>query len=375
MANWSAAQRARALITLVLGLLTVAALYVARASLLPFILGTLFVYIMLPVINWLDSRLQLILHRRRIARTLAVLVVYMLTIAVLAGSLAFVIPPIAAQVSRLGRGLPELASRAYSEVPEVVQVWLDRYNEAVPQDIRLALESSIQDRLRAVVEALQAGLFKTVSVLFSTVSFVLGLVIVPLWMFYLLRDQPEMNASLYRMIPPVYREDVRSIHTLIDSVLGSYLRGQVILSFSVALMFTVGLEIIGIDFALLLGTIAGVFEVVPILGPILGAIPAIVVTLATSPSEVLLVVLLAFAVQQIENYLLVPQVASGTVKLHPAIVMVVLVVGGAVAGVVGLLLSVPLTAIIRDVARYLYLRISEEPLSPEEALARVRSIS
>jgi len=68
----------------------------------------------------------------------------------------------------------------------------------------------------------------------------------------------------------------------------------------------------------------------------------------------------------------VPQVASGTVRLHPAIVMVVFVVGGAIAGVIGILVSVPLTAIIRDVAHYLYLRVSEEPLSPQEALARVR---
>jgi predicted PurR-regulated permease PerM len=123
---------------------------------------------------------------------------------------------------------------------------------------------------------------------------------------------------------------------------------------------------------LLLGTIVGVFEIVPVLGPILGAIPAIVVTLATAPSKVPLVILLAFAVQQIENNFLLPQVTGGTVRLHPAIVMVVLVVGGAIAGVIGILVSVPLTAIIRDVAHYLYLRVSEQPLSPQDALARVR---
>jgi predicted PurR-regulated permease PerM len=194
-------------------------------------------------------------------------------------------------------------------------------------------------------------------------------------MFYVLRDQPEMDASFNRLIPAAYRRDVWNIRILIDAVLSSYLRGQVVLSLSVAIMYTVGLEILGIDFALLLGTIVGVLEIVPVLGPILGAIPAILVTLATSPSKVFLVILLAFAVQQIENYLLLPQVAHGTVKLRPAIVMIILVVGGAVAGVVGILLSVPLTAITRDVAHYLYLRASEEPLSPEEALARVRSTS
>jgi predicted PurR-regulated permease PerM len=373
VANWSLRQRARAIITLILALVALMVLYVARAALLPFMLGLLLAYVMLPFINWLDLRLQFVIHRPRLTRTLAVLIGYVLVIVILAGSLAFVIPPIATQVSRLTQGLPDLVRRAYSAAPEVVQLWLDRYNEAVPEEIRLALERSIQDRLQALIEALQAGLFRTIGVLFSTVSFVLGLVIVPLWMFYILRDQPEMDASLYRLIPRAYHEDVRSIRALIDEVLSGYLRGQLILVVLVALMFFIGLELIGIDFALLLGTIVGLLEVIPVLGPILGAIPALVVTLATAPSKVWLVVLLAIAVQQIENNFFVPHIAGGTVRLHPAIVMIALVIGGAVAGAVGLVLSVPLTAIIRDVAHYLYLRFADEPLSPQEAAARVRN--
>ncbi len=373
VANWSLQQRARAIITLTLALVALIVLYAARAALLPFMLGLLLAYIMLPFINWLDLRLQFVFHRRRLARTVAVLIGYVLVIAIVAGWLAFFIPPIATQVSRLTQGLPDLARRAYSAAPEVVQLWLDRYNEAVPQEIRLALERSIQDRLEALIEALQTGLFKTIGVLFSTVSFVLGLVIVPLWMFYILRDQPEMDASLYRLIPNAYHEDVRSIRALVDEVLSGYLRGQLILVVIVALMFFIGLELIGIDFALLLGTIVGLLEVIPVLGPILGAIPALVVTLATAPSKVWLVVLLAIVVQQIENNFFVPQIAAGTVRLHPATVMVALVIGGAVAGAVGLVLSVPLAAIIRDLAHYLYLRLADEPLSPQEAAARVRN--
>ncbi len=373
IANWSLRQRARAIITLILALVALVVLYLARAALLPFILGLLLAYMMLPFINWLDPRLQFVFRHRRLARTLAVLGGYVLVFAILAGLTAFIIPPIATQVSRLTQGLPDLARRAYSAAPEVVQLWLDRYNEAVPPEIRLALERSIQDRLQALIEALQAGLFKTIGVLFSTVSFVLGLVIVPLWMFYILRDQPEMNASLYRLIPTAYHEDVRSIRALMDEVLSGYLRGQLILVVIVALMFFIGLELIGIDFALLLGTIVGLLEIIPVLGPILGAIPALVVTLATAPSTVWLVVLLAILVQQIENSFFVPQIAGGTVRLHPAIVMIALVIGGAVAGAVGLVLSVPVTAIIRDLAHYLYLRLGDEPLSPQEAAARVRN--
>jgi len=371
--NWSKTKRNRTALTLALLLLTVTLLYQARAALLPFILGSVLAYIMLPLINWLDSRVRSASRGRRIARSLAVLVVYGLAVFVIVSLLAVVIPLIVTELSFLWQRLPDYARQVYSAAPEVVQVWLDRYNQAVPEQIRQALERSVQDTLQSFLATLQAGVLMTVTVLFGTVSFVLGLLIVPLWMFYVMRDQPEIEASFYSLIPAPYREDVRSIRALIDAVLSAYLRGQVILSFAVALMSTVGLEIIGIDFALLLGTVSGVLEVVPVLGPILAAIPIIAVTLATSPSKLLWVILLAVGVQQVENYILVPQITRGTVKLHPALSMIILVLGSAVAGVVGVLLSIPLAAIVRDIAGYLYLRLAEEPLSPQEALARVSS--
>lgn len=371
ISNWSNAKRIRVTLTLVLLLLASAFLYRARAALLPFFVGALLAYILLPPINWLDARIRLIVRKRRITRSLAVLIAYGLSILIIVGLLTVAIPLIATQLNVLGQALPGLARRVYSAAPEIVQVWLDRYNRAVPEELRLALERSVQDTLQSLLTALQAGAFRTVSVLFSTVSFVLGLLIVPLWMFYFMRDQPEIGAVFYRMVPPAYHEDVRSIRTLVDDVLSAYFRGQVILSFAVGIMSTLGLELLGIDFALLLGTISGLLETIPVLGPLLAAIPMILVALATAPSKLLWVILLAFAVQQIENYVLVPQITHGTVKLHPAMAMIVLVVGSAVGGVLGVLLSIPLAAVSRDIIRYAYLRLADEPLSPREALARV----
>ena len=370
--NWSDRQRTRAIISAAMLLLTLIVLYLARTALLPFMLGSILVYIMLPIIDWLDARFQVLFHSWRVTRTLAVLILYLLLTAGLIGVLAFVIPPIATQISRLVQGLPQLVEQAYLAVPDIVQVWLDRYNQLVPLDVRLAVERSLQDRLQRLFETLQSGVFKSFSVLFSTVSFVLGFVIVPLWMFYLLRDQPEIEVAMFRLVPAPYRDDARSMRVLIDDVLGSYLRGQVILSFSVAVLSYAAFEAIGLDFALLLGTLVGMFEIIPILGPVLGAIPAIIVASATAPGKVLWVVMISFVVQLLENNLLLPLVTGGTVKLHPALVMVALVVGGAVGGFAGLVLSVPLTAIARDVAYYLYLRLTDEPLPPEEALAQVR---
>jgi predicted PurR-regulated permease PerM len=302
-----------------------------------------------------------------------VLIVYVLALVVVGELLAMIMPPIAAQVQTLVQRLPTFARNVSRVAPETVQDWLAVYNAVVPEEIRVALQRSFQNVVESMVSTVQNGIFKTVSFVFSTVGFVLGLLVVPLWMFYVLRDQPEMAALLYRLVPAVYREDVRSVLTLVDDVLGAYLRGQLLLCISVAAMFTVGLAFLRIEFALLLGTIAGVFEIVPVLGPVLGAIPAALVTLATAPSKLVWVILLAFAVQQVENLFLVPQVTRGTVRLHPALVMIVLVVGSEIAGIWGVVLGVPLMATVRDLSRYLYLRLSDEPISPDEARARVQA--
>jgi predicted PurR-regulated permease PerM len=375
-AGWTTrAQRGRTVLTVILLLLIAGMLYTARRALVPLAVGTVFAYIMLPLINWLDARMRPTFHQRHILRSMLVLIVYLLTVTALIISLASIIPPIGAQVQVLARRLPVFAANVYRAAPKVVQTWLEAYNQIVPESIRLSIQRSFDSTVQSLANTLQTGILKGVNLLFTTLSFVVGLVVVPLWMFYVLRDQPEMSAAFYQIIPPAYREDAHYMIVILDSLLGSYLRGQLILCLSVGIMTTIGLTLLGVDLALLLGTLAGLFEVVPVLGPILGAIPAILVTLTASPANVPWVIALAFVVQQVENYVLVPQVARGSIQIPPALAILVLIVGSEVGGVLGAILSLPLTATVRDIAHYLYLRLSDEPLSPREAALRVRGRS
>jgi predicted PurR-regulated permease PerM len=293
-----------------------------------------------------------------------------LVLALIVGVLAFVIPPIADQIGFMTQQLPELVKKVYSTAPAFVQDWLARY-QAAPQDIQTALQRGISSMLQTLITTLQTGVFKTVSIVFTTLSFVLGLLVIPLWMFFLLRDQPELHLGFHRLVPAKYQEDADVLVGLMDRIMSSYLRGRLILGLSMAIMATAGLLLLGVNFALLLGTVMGLFEIVPLIGPILGAAPIVVVTLATSPSRLLWVILLIMALQQIIDYLLVPQVARGTVGLHPALVMLVIVIGSEIAGVWGVILSVPITAVVRDVTRYLLLRLSDKPVSPQDAIARL----
>ena len=370
MMDWLRAQRPKNILLAGLGLLVMALFYVARRALLPFVLGTALAYILLPLIDVINAFLPPRYRHNALVRALTVLAVYLLVLAVIVALLAFVIPPIATQIEFLIQRLPSFAKKLYEAAPAFVQQWLDRY-QAVPENIQAALQRGMESLLQTLITAVQTGVTKSVSLVFSTLSFVLGLVVVPLWMFFLLRDQPHLQEWFYRVLPLGLRDDASSVVKIVDNALSAYLRGRLLLGLSMAIMGTAGLILLGLDFALLLGTVMGVFEIVPLVGPILGAIPVLVVTLATSPSNLPWVLLLIVAAQQIVDYVLVPLVARDTVRLHPALVMLVIVVGSDVAGVWGVVLSVPMTAIVRDVARYLVLRVSETPLQPGDALGRV----
>ncbi len=240
-------------------------------------------------------------------------------------------------------------------------------------DWRQTIETNLKNLIDDALKAFQDGLVTTLSTVFSTISFVIGLVVIPFWLFYILHDESQVKQGVIQALPQQLRLDVVCMARLIDDVLSAYIRGQLLLCIFVGGMATISLFIIGVPFALVLGLIAGIFEALPYVGPILGAIPALVVALLSDAGSALWVAIAFFAIQQVENLLLVPRIAGKSVKLHPALVMVVLVIGNELAGFLGMLVAVPITAIIRDVFKYLYLRFQDEPLAPEAAMSNIRA--
>ena len=213
----------------------------------------------------------------------------------------------------------------------------------------------------------------TIRTVSSTISFIIGLVVIPFWLFYILHDESRVKTGVLQALPERLRADVHCMARLIDDVLSAYIRGQLLLCLFVGGMATIALLAIGVPFALVLGLVAGIFEALPYVGPILGAIPALLVALLSDPASAIWVALAFFAIQQVENLVLVPRIAGESVQLHPAMVMVVLVVGNELAGFLGMLIAVPVTAIIRDVFKYLYLRLLDQPLAPDEAMTSIRT--
>jgi predicted PurR-regulated permease PerM len=365
----SPARRNRLLLWTALSLLVLAMIWAARKVLLPYILGLVLAYLLLPVVNWLDRHMPTKLHGWKVARPLSILVTYLLLLVLLAVIVAFFVPIVVEQVQVLIERWPALVNR--------VEDWGERglgwYTTTVPEDWRQTIETNLRGLLDDVVAGLKDGAVATVSTVFSTISFVIGLVVIPFWLFYILHDENQVKTGILHALPQQLRADVQCMASLIDDVLSAYIRGQLLLCLFVGGMATIALFLIGVPFALVLGLIAGIFEALPYVGPILGAIPAIIVALLSDPGSALWVAFAFFAIQQVENLVLVPRIAGESVKLHPAMVMVVLVVGNELAGFLGMLVAVPVTAVLRDVFKYLYLRFLDEPLTPEEAMTNIRS--
>jgi predicted PurR-regulated permease PerM len=365
----SPGRRNRLILVAALLIIVGAMLYVARAALLPYILGLVVAYLVLPFVNWLERRMPSRFRERGLARPLSILLVYLVGVAVLAGVIAFLVPVIGAQVKDLWAARAELIGSA----SDLIQNLMARYQSDVPDRVRQAIEDNLSQMSGRIAGMVQDGLTQTVSAVTSTISFVLGFIVVPFWLFYILNDQIKVSAGLMNLVPARFEDDVRNLLRISDDVFSAYIRGQLLLCLFIGVMATVGLMIVDVPYALVLGLVAGVFELIPFIGPLLGAVPGVIVAALVSWPTAGWAVLVFFIIQQVENLFLVPRISGHSVRLHPALVMVVLVVGNEAAGLWGMLLAVPVTALIRDVFKYLYLRISDEAVSPDEALGRVRT--
>jgi predicted PurR-regulated permease PerM len=362
-------RRNRLLLWVGLILVVVGTIWAARKVLLPYILGLVLAYLLLPVVNWIDRSMPARFRRWGIARPLSIIITYLVLILIVAGAVAFIVPVVLQQARILIERWPSFVGQA--------QDWgargLGWYTETVPLEWRETIETNLRNLLDDSVGTLRAGAVATVTTVFTTMSFFLGLVVIPFWLFYILKDEQQVKQGVLSVFPEQLRPDVQSLARLVDDVLSAYIRGQFLLVLFVGALATLALVIIGVPFALVLGVIAGIFEALPYVGPILGAIPAVLVALLTDPVSAIWTLAAFVSIQQIENLILMPRIAGESVKLHPALVMVALVVGNELAGLLGMLVAVPVTAVLRDLFKYLYLRFLDEPLSPEEALTRIRS--
>lgn len=350
---------------IVIGLL----LWLARDSVRPFVVGLLFVYLLDPPVRWLA--------RHGVRRSIAVLVVYVVGVLALVEFIALTLTPLVNEILRFIADFPKLAADLDTQLQHLGEFYA-----------RLQIPVAIRDWINGMIGRVAGGAGGGIDVTFllpvltgagGLIGIVFGYLILPVWVAYLLKDKVILVSTFDRALPATWRFDVWAIIKTIERIFGQWVRGQLILGFTVGIFTFIGLTILSqlVDpifgrYAVLLSIIAGVLELVPIIGPIISAVPAVLLAATAGPAAVVAALLLYTLVQQVENNFLVPKIQGDAVELHPAAVMFAIIVGAALAGLLGAILAVPVTAAFRDVSRYLFRRLS--PDAPEALAASLGNI-
>ncbi|MCA1833531.1 MAG: AI-2E family transporter [Actinomycetota bacterium] len=316
-------------------------IYPIRSIFPPLALAFIVVFLLNPLVNRLVRRTPL-------RRVWATLVVYLAFVAVSTVVLINIVPLVAHQVSGLLDKLPAYVERGARNI--------NRMLGKRGSSIRIRLSSDevvtfIESHRSAVVNFLGHVRAFGASVLRVFVAFLLAMVI----SFYILVDLPKIRRALINALPADRQDEVLDLGKQIGAALGGFFRGQFLVAVFVGAASALGLALIRLPFAVLVGMIAGIFNLVPLIGPFIGAVPAVLIGLLSGdPNKAWQSMLVLLAVQQIDNHVISPNVMGRTVRLHPITVMLALLAGGTLAGIGGMLIVVPGVAVTKIIAAYVW---------------------
>jgi predicted PurR-regulated permease PerM len=330
----------------------------AWTALIPFQIGIVLAYLLLPFVNRLE---------RYMPRWAAILFTFTTGIVVIWAAIAFLTAPLSEQVGRLFASIP---------TSEQLDGWLGQLEsiyQNVPAEWRPMIDDGIDEFLSFLQTNVAGYLRTTVSFLITTAlslintaTFLFGFLVVPFWLFFVMNDYHAGTRAFDRILASWLRADFWAVLRIIDKIFSKYIRGQLLLGVIIGIAAYVGLTLLklagvgGIQYELLLAVIAGVTELVPLIGPVIGAIPAVILGFTDSWQSGLAVLALYIGIQQLENNFLVPRVQGQSIEIHPAILSAALVALSQF-GFIWLVLAAPLVAIIRDLFRYVYGRLGDPP--------------
>lgn len=275
------------------------------------------------------------LQRYRIPRAVGTILIYILVISIFTSVIIAIAGPIATEVKNLALQVPKYYEELNKGILQLQTSNTGLFNADRLQNIRGGLD----DLLSSLTKLASGNAFTAISAVFGGVfSVMLALVIT----FYFIMEESSVKNFIAWIVPRGREQEATAILDKIQIKLGMWLRGQILLSLIIFIVTYVGLKILGVEYALVLALLAGLLEVVPYLGPVLGAIPAVFLTLTTGGwFKAMLVLILYVVIQQLENNLIVPKVMAKSVGLNPLVVIVAILIGAQISGVVGALMAVP----------------------------------
>lgn len=312
-------------------------LFLVRDILTPFLLAAALAYLANPLVNAFE--------RREIPRSLAIILVYTVFVVAAVLTIYGLIPAWTRELNAVLLNLPLMAQ----QIERSTLNWVNNLVRLPGSELLKEVITVSIHRGEMILENLSARVLDSLLGLFPRAF---NLVLAPFLAYYLLRDQELIRTTLLSLVPHDKRHDVQDVLREVNRVIAGFLRGQIIVSIFVGSFIGLALLLLRVDYALLIGAFAGLLDIIPYFGPIIGAIPAVALALLKSPVTALWVIAAFVAANQIESMVLQPRIVGGHVGLHPLTVIFAILAGGKLLGIWGMLVAVPLTAAIKVLANY-----------------------
>lgn len=302
-----------------------------NAVVLPFTIGIFITYILNPLVEFLISK--------GMKRTAAVAIIYFILTGSFVIALVYIIPVIIFELNNLIDTLPFYTRETLKIISDIKT----RYLVSLPQSIQEIIERNINRLQARLLDSLQKIVDAIIGIFSSIFSIILG----PILGFYILKDIDKIKSSIFSYIPLEYKDKIISWFEKVGLTLGQYIRSQLIVSLLIGVLTTITMVILGVDFAFIIGALSGLTNIIPYFGPFIGAMPAITIAILRYPQKIPWIVISVLIIHQLESGIISPHIMGEHVGLHPVTVIFALLTGGTFFGILGLILAVPIAALIK----------------------------
>lgn len=284
-----------------------------------------------------------------LSRNLSIGIVFLILIGAFALMIIAVIPNLVKQIAQLVNNMPEMIKSVENWVndlathPYLKNINLEEYFDK--------MDISIGSIIQKGLTGFSSGFGSIVS---SVASVTITAVTVPFILFYMLKDGDRFIPSIKKYLPSGHENEVIELLSKMSNTISAYISGQAIECLFVAVCTFIGYQVIGIPYAFLFGCIAGMTNMIPYIGPYLGLAPAVIVTVFTAPFQALLACIVVLVVQQVDGNIIYPNVIGKSLEIHPLTIIIVLLVAGNIAGLLGMILGVPFYAVCKTIFVYIF---------------------
>jgi len=301
-----------------------------KAIIIPFFIAVFISYLLHPIIEKL--------HKSGLPRPISILIIYLLFLGGIGLSVYKGLPIFINQVKDLTENIPGVTAS--------YQKWIDEIHDQTT-DLPVELHHRIENFIFNIENEITNFLERMLTSFRYVFDYLLIFAVIPFLVFYMLKDYDQMKKAIWYLTPKKWRHEGKKFLRDIDESLGNYIRGQLFVCLIIALLASASLWIFQIKYPLILGLIIGATNVIPYFGPIIGAIPAVIISATISIQKVFIVIGIVFLLQFIEGNILSPLIVGKSLHMHPIAIIFALLAGGEIGGVIGLILAVPTLAILK----------------------------